>query len=256
METTLTVRNCRFFYRYYYNYLAGAGPHNTIVLIHGHNRDGDDFAAIAPSLSRTHHVLVPDLRFHGRSECAMLDHPAGIADLAEDMHAILQALAIYQPILLGHSLGGMIALDYWRQFPHTVRALVIDDSFPNFQAGIHLLGNLFAPTVDPALQSRIMAKSETNQRAGHVPASVWDSILAFDARPWLTTIDVPTLALLGDRGWVDAAQRDGVLQAIGTALIPHVRVETFQDCGHFIALEQPERYCAVLGEFLRRFDCE
>src|SRR5437660_11800956 len=111
MGTTLTVRNCRFLYEYR---LAGAGP--PIVLIHGHNRDGDDFAAITHCLARDHRVLVPDLRFHGRSECAMLDHPAGIADLAEDVHAILQALDIQQPILLGHSLGGMIALDYWRQF--------------------------------------------------------------------------------------------------------------------------------------------
>src|SRR6266508_1867592 len=67
---TLTLRNNRFTYR-----LAGEGE-CTIVLVHGHNRDGDDFAALIDDLSRDERVFVPDLRFHGASEASPFDHPA------------------------------------------------------------------------------------------------------------------------------------------------------------------------------------
>jgi pimeloyl-ACP methyl ester carboxylesterase len=238
----VSTRNNRFFYR-----LSGAGA--PIVLVHGHNRDGDDFAEVAEDLARDYLVLAPDLRFHGHSDDQVFDHPAGIADLAQDLHAILQALDIQHPVLHGHSLGGMIALDYWRQYPGSVSALIVDDAFPHFVAGMNLF-DLFAPSVDPAVKARFNAKSIANADAGRVPASVWESILAFDARPWLPTITVPALALLGDRGWIDAARLPEVLQTIGTSLIPGVQVETFPDCGHFTALEQPARWGNVVRAFL------
>ena len=222
----------------------------TIVLVHGHDRDGADFAEVAADLSRDFRVIIPDLRFHGLSDATLFDHPAGIADLAQDLHGLMAALDIAQPAILhGHSLGGMIALDYWRQYPGSVKALIIDDAFPHFVEGMRMF-DLFAPTVDLAVQARINAKSFANAAAGRVPASVWDSILAFDARPWLPTINVPTLALLGDRGWVDATKLPDVLDAIGTALIPGVRVEMFAHCGHFIALEQSAQWCAAVRHFL------
>ncbi|HEY3342550.1 MAG TPA: alpha/beta hydrolase [Anaerolineae bacterium] len=240
---TLTLRNNRFYYR-----VMGQGM--PIVLVHGHNHDGDDFAAIADNLARHWRVLVPDLRFHGASEGALLGHPARIADLAQDLHAILQALDFCQPVMLGHSLGGMIALDYWRQYPGSVRALVLEDSFPHFQTGSDLLGGLFAPGVDSELRARIMAKSEANEAGARVPESVWQSILDFNAKPWLPSINVPTLALQGDRGQLGPGALQHALEILGTAQIPNVRVVSFKQCGHFIALEQPVRYCAVLREFL------
>jgi pimeloyl-ACP methyl ester carboxylesterase len=239
----LTLRDNRFYYR-----LLGQG--RPVVLVHGHNRDGDDFAAVASDLAQDYRVLVPDLRFHGQSAATPLDHPAGIADLAQDLHAILEALDFQRPVMLGHSLGGMVALDYWRQYPGSVRALILEDSFPHFQTGSDLLGGLFAPTVNPALRARIMAKSEANEASGRVPDSVWQSILNFNAKPWLLTINVPTLALQGDRGRLGPAELQHALEVLGTAQIPNVQVVPFAQCGHFIALEQPARYCAVLREFL------
>ncbi len=243
-DHALTIRGNSFFYR-----LTGTGQH-TLVMLHGHNRDGDDFAAVIDDLARDVRVFAPDLRVHGRSEAAPFDHPATLADLAQDVHAMLGALGIERPVMLGHSMGGMITLDYWRQYPRTVQALVLDDSFPDFAAGLALLGNLFAPSIDPALRERIMAKSEASAATGRVPESLWQSILAFNARPWLAGIDVPVLAFLGDRGWIGLGQLGGVLQTIGTALIPILRVETFAGCGHFTQLEQPARYGTLLKDFL------
>lgn len=239
---SLALRHNRFHYR-----LMGQGI--PIILIHGHNRDGDDFATIAADLAQHYQVLVPDLRFHGQSDNIPLDHPAGLSDLAQDLHAILEALDFRQPVMLGHSLGGMVALDYWRQYPGSVRALVLEDSFPHFQTGSDLLGGLFAPTADPALRARIMAKSEANAAGGRVPHSVWQSILNFNAKPWLAGINVPTLALQGDRGRSPTELRHA-LETLGTAQIPNVQIVPFAQCGHFIALEQPARYCAVLRAFL------
>jgi pimeloyl-ACP methyl ester carboxylesterase len=241
---------------------GGAGT--PIVLIHGHNRSGDDLLHVAQDLARDHRVLLPDLRFHGRSgyaDCITEDLTgvetpvrsgvhATIADLAQDVHALIEAAGMQQPVLLGHSLGGMIVMDYWRQYAGQARALVLDDCFPDFAAGMRIF-DLFAPTVDADFKARVQAQSDASAATGRVPDSLWDSIVAFNARAWLPTINVPVLALLGDRGWIRGEQVHAVLDAIGTSLIPDVRVEWFADCGHFIALEQPERYVEVVGEFLQ-----
>ena len=110
--------------------------------------------------------------------------------------------------------------------------------------------DLFAPTVDPDFKARVQAVSDASAATGRVPDSLWDSIVAFNARAWLPAINVPVLALFGDRGWIRGEQVGGVLDAIGTSLIPDVHVEWFADCGHFIALEQPERYIGLVREFL------
>jgi pimeloyl-ACP methyl ester carboxylesterase len=245
MNDYITVRDCRFFYR-----RAGSGI--PLVLIHGHNRDGEDFAAAFENLSRDHDVVVPDLRFLGSSERRGLGHVVGIPDLAQDVHAIVEALGLERPALLGHSLGGMIVADYWRHAsgPAQARALIFEDSMPYFAAGLQVLGDLFAATVDPALRERIMAKSEAYANSGCVPESVWDSIMAFDARPWLPTVNVPALAMLGDRGRNSPQAMQDAARAIGLLHIPGVCVEVFADCGHFVGLEQPERYCALVREFL------
>lgn len=239
---SLTVRNNTFACR-----MGGDGA--PMVLLHGYNRSSDDLLHIAHDLARDYRVLLPDLRFHGNSAAAPFDHPASIADMAQDVHALIEAAGMQQPILLGHSMGGMIVMDYWRQYPGEARALALDDCFPDFPAGLRLF-SLFAPTVNPQFAAQVQAQSDASAATGRVSASLWDSIAAFNARAWLPTITAPVLALLGDRGWMRGEHARTVLDAIGTTLIPNLRVEWFADCGHFIALEQPQRYRTIVRDWL------
>lgn len=89
----------------------GAGLGETVVLLHGARMDGRVWAHVAPEVARTHDVIVPDLRGRGRSAC----DPAVPASFARDTLLLLDALDAGRIHLVGHSMGGGVALELaWR----------------------------------------------------------------------------------------------------------------------------------------------
>lgn len=106
---------------------------------------------IAPSVARTTTVCVYDRAGHGRSDPA----PAGGADPARDLHALLERAHVPGPyVLAGHSLGGILALDYARRYPTDVGGIVLLDSMHPHQT------NVFAGT------DRLLALVPTLARTG------------------------------------------------------------------------------------------
>jgi 3-oxoadipate enol-lactonase len=99
----------------------GEGP--VVLLAHGMWCDAGMFNALAQLLARDARVLVPDLRAHGRS-----DVPAKswtIADLADDLAAILDQLDVARVVLAGFSMGGMAAAEFARRFPDRLSGLAL-----------------------------------------------------------------------------------------------------------------------------------
>src|SRR5258708_20019141 len=75
-------------------------------------------------------VIVPDLRGHGRSE--KVTHGHTVPRYGADLHAILSQLSVRRPILVGWSMGAMVAYEYLRAFgPPSVPALVISPHPPS-----------------------------------------------------------------------------------------------------------------------------
>lgn len=108
--------------------VAGTGP--TLVLVHGFGGAKEDFADHVPALSERFRVVVFDHRGHGEG-----DHPDGEAAysldrLAADTVAVADALAADRFVLLGHSMGGMVARRLVLAHPDRVDALVLMDTGP------------------------------------------------------------------------------------------------------------------------------
>lgn len=99
----------------------GTGP--VVLLAHGMWCDAGMFAALARDLSRDHRVLVPDLRGHGRS--TVPDRQWQVADLATDLLAILDALAVPRVLLGGFSMGGMAVADFALRYPERLTGLAL-----------------------------------------------------------------------------------------------------------------------------------
>lgn len=97
----------------------GRGP--VLTLLHGHPLDHSIWEQVAPLLADSFDLVIPDLRGFGRS--ASPPGPYSIADMAGDIAGLLKQLGITQSALVGHSMGGYIALAYCRAFPQQVRAL-------------------------------------------------------------------------------------------------------------------------------------
>jgi pimeloyl-ACP methyl ester carboxylesterase len=102
---------------------AGEGP--CVLLVHGITQDAGTWASLAPRLEG-HRVLAPDLPGHGRSTNPPGDHSMGA--YASALRDLLLALEIPSATVVGHSLGGGVALQFAYQFPAHLDRLVLVDS--------------------------------------------------------------------------------------------------------------------------------
>jgi len=118
-EWQLDLHGHRLIYR-----IAGSGP--AVVLIHGMLNSSRHWERVAQRLAERHTVIAPDLLGHGdstapRGDYSLGAHAAGIRDL-------LAAIGVDRASIVGHSLGGGIAMQYFWQFPERTERLVLVSS--------------------------------------------------------------------------------------------------------------------------------
>lgn len=104
--------------------IAGSGP--ALVLLHGIGSRGISWAPVAAELASEYQLVMLDLRGHGNSSHP--EHGYLLSDYASDLDAVLNALGLERPLVMGHSLGGMTVLEWAIAHPDTAAALVIEDS--------------------------------------------------------------------------------------------------------------------------------
>ncbi len=107
---------------YYKSY--GQPSQKPIVILHGFLGNGDNWATIAKQLDDDAFIIVPDMRNHGRSPH---DDEMSIEIMAQDVINLLQELSIESCTLVGHSMGGKIAMQCALDAPHLFSSLVIVD---------------------------------------------------------------------------------------------------------------------------------
>ena len=233
---------------------AGQGP--LAVLLHGITENSTAWDPVIGLLATTHRVLAIDLRGHGRSPA---EPPYDLPTLAVDVHTTLDAVAPDEPpLIIGHSLGAMVATMY--AVMHPVRAIVnVDQSLDLAQMQPIVLDMLpklrteqFADALDalfaqfeagalsPAASARLTSLRRYDR---DIVLELWGGALEQSTPAELTTlaagllsaIHVPYLALHGSepgpeyRAWLATTQ-------------PAVTVEAWPDCGHYPHLLHPDRF--------------
>jgi pimeloyl-ACP methyl ester carboxylesterase len=260
---------------------AGSGP--PLLLLHGVGNSAQTWAGVLDRLAASHTVIAPDLLGHGSSDKPRGDY--SIAGYANGMRDLLSVLDVEQVTVIGHSLGGGIALQFAYQFPELVQRLVLVGSGglgPDLSAGLRMATLPGAEAVLTALAAA-SGGLRTGLRVveGAAAALGWkrmsdlaeaaDAILALrdvEARraflrtlrgvvdshgQAITALDrlylanaVPMLVIWGSRDpIVPAAHADTV-----RSLVPTARVEVFEGAGHWPHLDDPDRFCASLLDFL------
>ena len=258
---------------------AGSGP--VVVLIHGITSSSAIWARVMPYLARRFTVIAPDLIGHGKSakprgDYSLGAHACGVRDL-------LLALGHDRASIVGHSLGGGIAMQFSYQFPERCERLVLVDSgglgrdvSPLLRAatlpGAELVLPWLAATrlLDAgALAGRLLnrlglrARTDFEEMArGHATLADRDARAAFvntlrsvvepggqrieaSNRLYLAT-HIPFLLAWGERDSIIP-----VAHARRThEQVPGSRLEVFPDSGHFPQLDEPERFLDVLVDFI------
>ena len=104
--------------------IAGEGP--PLLLIHGIGDSSRTWEQIIPLLAREHLVIAPDLLGHGGSDKPRADY--SVAAYANGMRDLLAVLDIDKVTLVGHSLGGGVAMQFAYQYPERVERLALVSS--------------------------------------------------------------------------------------------------------------------------------
>jgi pimeloyl-ACP methyl ester carboxylesterase len=105
-----------------------------IVCVHGYTSSAEAFNAVARRLEDRAHLVAMDVRGHGESAWSP-DGAYQYADQAGDLTALVDRLGIERFVLIGTSMGGIIAMAYASQHPQRLRGLVLNDIGPDVEAG-------------------------------------------------------------------------------------------------------------------------
>ena len=258
---------------------AGSGP--VVLLIHGIAGTSEQWAEVAPVLAERFTVVAPDLLGHGESAKPQGDYSLGA--YAAGMRDLLIALGHRRATVVGHSLGGGIAMQFVYEYPVFAERLVVVSSgglgrevhpllraatLPGAELVLPLLAHarvLGAGAAVGNVLSRIglragpdiaemargyasLGDAEARSAFLHTVRAVIDHngqrVSAAD-RLYLASM-MPALIVWGRRDPLIPATH-GEFAHDG---MPGSRLDIFDDAGHFPHLDQPVRFAAVLGDFL------
>ncbi|WP_322010461.1 3-oxoadipate enol-lactonase [Paraburkholderia sp. J12] len=241
------------------------GP--VLAFVHQLGGDLTVWDQLAGHFRHRYSVLRYDVRGHGAS--ALSREPFGVAQLASDLNAMLEATGIANVHLVGVSMGGMIAQQFALDYPSRVRSLALCDTVSRTAPEAREMWNQRAALVrregTAALATATIERwftpdfrrthRETVEKISDVLlrtasegyAMACEALRDFDAHDRLAALKVPTLAVAGryDTG-TPAALTQRLAQAIAGA-----RLEIL-DAAHLAPVEESQRFAALLETFLHQ----
>lgn len=248
------------------------GEGQSIVFLHGGTAGLRYFEPQLTAMAGEYRTVGVDFRGHGRSEKTEAGHT--IEQYADDIRSFLEHLDLDDVILVGWSMGAIVSWEYIHQFgTDRIRALVDIDMEPSpvkredYDYGSYGLEDLreaigqiqTAPIELLDQQAKAMLKEPPSRElrnlildeGARTPASIQGALLfgilyLRDYRDVLPEIDVRTLVCAGaDEKWRSVASVRYVAE-----LLPEARFELFENSGHCLTVEEPERFNRVLGDFI------
>jgi pimeloyl-ACP methyl ester carboxylesterase len=237
---------------------AGTGE-PALVFVHGWTCDLSHWRHQVPAFVNEHRVVALDLRGHGQSDKPDQDY--GVGQFAEDVAWLIAELGLERPVVVGHSMGGVIAAELAEKHPVATRGVVLVDApivplgaelqpvldgllaglrSPSYKqlADTFLRQFMFNEASDPALKDEIAESSLlTPQRVMHTAI---ESVFARrEQEPG--PLPVPSL-------FIRAATQYATPEQI-RAQLPGIEVAEV-DCAHFLQLEKPEETNQLIRNFV------
>jgi pimeloyl-ACP methyl ester carboxylesterase len=134
-----------------------------VVCVHGYTSSAEAFNAMARRIQDRAHIIAMDVRGHGESAWSP-DGAYQYTDQAGDLAALVDALGIERFVLIGTSMGGVIAMVYASQNPERLRGLVLNDIGPDVEAGSTRITGLVGsrPESFASLEEAMQYRRETS----------------------------------------------------------------------------------------------
>src|SRR5580700_8990866 len=243
--------------------VSGEGP--ALFLFHSLLSDRASFDAIAPQLSKTHRVIVPELPGFGGSKAVS----GGLAAVADRMAEVVSEAGGRDAIVLGNGYGGFVALQMAIRHPDIIAGKLIladcgaafseqgREAFRTMAAVSKAKGlaaitdvamrRLFAPEFQAAHPDLMRDRREAFLKTDpEVLQAACAQLAELDLRPELSKVKMPVLVLVGEH---DEATPPPMSRELA-ALLPDARLKIIPGCAHVPQLQAPEIFLAAIGDFL------
>lgn len=235
-----------------------------LVFVHCWNCDRHFWDAQLRAFRKSHRVVAIDLAGHGQSGTGRKNWT--IEAFGDDVKAVVDKLGLKRVVLVGSSMGGPVSLEAARKLGDRVVGIVAVDTLHDVeqktppeqvdkmlqemksdykgQTTKFITGSLFSPTTPPAVRKRVLtgATSASPERS----IAMLRAAMLYDPVPALGQIQAPIRAINSDSypTNVDGNRRHA----------PHFDVALMKGAGHYLMLEDPARFNALLADALRQFE--
>ena len=246
-----------------------SGPGVPLVFLHGIGGRASGWAPIQQACAQAGHTsLAWDMPGYGDSPSI---DPYDFDGLADALAALMDTQGLPKAVLVGHSLGGMVALQMWARHAARVAGLVLAASSPAFGHGsgdvqqafiaqrlapleagksmMQVADGLIPTMVAPGYGGPGLAQAQACM--GSITPAAYKAALSalvqFEQRATLPTITVPTLCIAGEH---DRTAAPAVVQRMADK-IPNAQYLCLSGVGHLLTFEQPDTFAEAVLPFLR-----
>jgi 3-oxoadipate enol-lactonase len=241
---------------------AGPAGAQAVVLLHGVTMTAElGWSLIIGDLGRSYRVIAPDLRGHGDGIPCRSGAGFSLEDCADDVAALVDVLGLERVIVVGYSMGGMVAQLMWRRHPDKVAALVLCATARNVRGSAYeqlvswalpgiastmqltpvahvlsaqLLGSSFLGYIDDP-QTRHWARRQLHRTSLSTALSAMRAVSDFTSHEWIGQVDVPTAVVITTEDRLVPVSRQRRL----AAAIPGARVVELA-ADHGVCVRSPE----------------
>lgn len=249
-------------------YFQAQGEGRPLVILHGLLGSLDNWRSMAKRLAARRRVYSVDLRNHGRSpHSAVMDY----AVMAQDVRELCAAEDIREPAVLGHSMGGKVAMQFAGQYPEQIERLLVVDIAPKAYPPAHRpllsamrtidprryrsfgeIGDALAPAVaDPAVR-QFALKNLTRDTGGGLRWRIGLDEISDNYNLLTQSIDVPVpfsrpaCFIRGENsGFVENQDLASIRRGF-----PYAEIKTIRGAGHWLHIDAPDEFYAVAARFL------
>ena len=236
--------------------LAGSGA--PILLLHGWGGSIESMGLLFDDLARDHTVVAFD--FPGHGESSLPPKAWGVAEYAESVRGVMDALQVHRPHIIAHSHGGRVTIKLATVHPDRVGKLVLVDS-----AGVRpprswryyvrvLLAKggkalaRYCGRIGAMARERIYRAIASTDYANAGPLrDTFVKLVNDDLTPLLSQVASPTLLIWG----ADDTETPLSSAKVMERLIPQARLVVLQNAGHFSYLDQYGKFRLIVRQFLR-----
>lgn len=246
------------------------GEGQPVIILHGLFGQSDNWVTVGRRIASKFHVYIPDQRNHGQSPHTSLhSFPA----MADDLAGFIDELNLHKPILIGHSMGGKVAMTYALEHPGEISKLVVIDisprKYPERIIHTQVISQMMSIDLDK-IETRGEVEKILDLRIAdprirmfilknlyfkvhgklawrlNIEAINQSMDLLFDSVQSENTYPGPTLFIRGGNS-------DYILDSdipLIASLFPKARLKTITGASHWVHADAPEDLCYLLSAFL------